>query len=137
MKRSICLLFFLLTCLLVPGVVIAEDAKGAEDAEKAETTLVGEYQWNRGPTGDLKAVFTPTGEGTWDVSFYFDFRDKPHTYSGTAEGSMDGALSGEVQNENKKRTFIFEGSFKDGVFEGNHEETTPERAGETGTLMLK
>ena len=131
MKRTLCLLLFLLTCLLVHGTVIAEDA------ENAETTLIGEYHWNRGHSGDLKAVFTSTGEGTWDVSFYFDFRDKPHTYTGTATGSMDGKLSGEVKNESKKRTFSFEGAFSDGVFEGNHEELTPERAGKTGTLMLK
>ena len=129
MKRYFSLLAILLVCLFFQGSLFAEDA--------AEKTLVGEYHWNKGHSGDLKAVFTAKGEGTWDVSFYFDFRDKPHTYTGEATGSMDGELSGVVKNESKERTFKFKGSFNEGVFEGDHEETTPSRAGETGTLMLK
>ena len=131
LKRTLCLILFSLTCLWVHGAVLAEDA------EKAEKTLVGEYHWNRGETGDLKGVFTSTGEGTWDVTFYFDFRDKSRVYKGTAKGSMDGSLSGEVIDENKKRSFNFEGAFSDGVFEGNHAELTPKRAVETGTLILR
>lgn len=102
-----------------------------------ETTLIGEYHWNQGgASGDLKAVFESTGENTWDVSFYFDFRSKPHVYSGTATGSLaEGKLEGTVKNETKRRTFTFEGSFTDGTFEGDHSETT---RGElrTGTLSL-
>ena len=139
MKRALSLLVVLLVGLFIQSAVFAGDEAKADAAEEAaaETTLTGEYVWNRGPTGDLKAVFTETGEGTWDVSFHFDFRETPHTYTGVAKGSMSGKLSGEVKNEDKKRTFSFEGEFKDGVFSGNHEELTPSRAGETGTLTLK
>ncbi len=102
-------------------------------------TLTGEYVWtNRDNKGDLKAVFTPTGkDGIWDVTFYFNFRGQPHEYAGSAEGSLsEGALKGVVKNENKKRTFTFAGEFEDGTFRGTHEETTPSRAGRTGTLTL-
>ena len=103
------------------------------------TTLTGSFVWEHGnTTGDLEAVFTPTGEESWDVSFHFTFRDKPHTYSGSATGSLTaGALSGTVLNEHKKRTFTFEGSFEDGVFNGNHSEVGPEREMSTGTLTLR
>jgi len=102
-------------------------------------TLTGSFVWERGDTsGDLEAVFTPTGEDAWDVSFHFTFRSKPHTYSGSATGSLtEGELSGTVLNENKKRTFTFEGSFEDGVFNGNHSEVGPERTMSTGTLTLR
>lgn len=107
-------------------------------AADESTTLTGEYIWeNRDTKGDLEAVFTPTGEGTWDVSFHFDFSDKPHTYTGTAEGSLtEGALSGEVRNEDKKRVFRFAGAFEDGTFRGDHEETTEGRERRTGTMTL-
>ena len=101
-------------------------------------TLKGEFVWNhRDSAVDLEAVFTPTGENRWDVAFHFEFRGKPHTYSGTAEGSLtDGGLSGKVRNENKKRTFTFKGKFKNEVFTGAHAETTDGRAQSTGTLTL-
>ena len=102
-----------------------------------ETVLVGEYHWNQGgASGDLKAVFESTGENTWDVSFHFDFRSKPHVYSGTATGSLtDGKLEGTVKNESKRRTFTFEGTFEDGTFSGDHSEITRSEV-RTGTLSL-
>jgi len=101
-------------------------------------TLTGEFVWTqRDNSGSLEAVFTPAGEGEWEVAFHFDFRGTGHVYSGTAKGSLsEGELSGEVRNENKKRTFVFGGEFKDGVFNGTHAETTGDRKQETGTLTL-
>lgn len=107
----------------------------AADPEK----LTGSYVWNNRPDnpGDLEAVFTPTGDGTWDVSFYFQFRGRDHEYTGTATGSLtDGKLEGRVQNENKERTWTFTGTFADGKFDGTHEELTEGRAGDTGTMTL-
>ena len=119
-----------MTCLI--GVV---SVQAAEDS----TTLSGTYVWENGnSTGDLEAVFTPTGEGTWDVAFHFTFRKKPHTYTGTAKGALDGGtLSGTVLNENKRRTFTFEGAFEEGVFNGTHAEMRGESKQDTGTLMLQ
>lgn len=108
-------------------------------AEEASTkTLNGQYHWSGpGATGGLEAVFTPTGENSWNVDFNFTFRGKDHTYSGTAKGSLsDGKLSGTVQNEGKKRTFTFEGAFEDGTFKGTHAETTGGEPRDTGTLTL-
>jgi len=114
--------------VLLTGTVAAEEAR----------TLTGEFFWTqRDEQGDLKAVFTPSGEGTWDVSFHFNFRDKEHVYSGTAEGSLaDGELTGEVKNEDKKRTFTFQGAFEDGTFRGTHAEVEGETALDTGTMTL-
>ena len=119
-------LFFLAAVSIGPAV--AEESK----------TLNGKYVWSqRGGGGDLEAVFTPTGKNTWDVSFHFEFRDKPHTYSGTAEGALgQGTLSGKVFNEGQKRSFTFEGEFKNGTFEGTHAETTGSSKMSTGTLTL-
>ncbi len=125
-------LFFLIATILLP--LLGQSAM-ADDTQ----TLTGEYLWtNRDSRGDLKAVFTPTGtDGIWDVTFYFNFRGEPHEYAGSAEGSLsEGALKGVVKNEDKKRTFTFEGEFEDGTFRGTHEETTPSRARRTGTLTL-
>jgi len=112
---------------------------GTGRAAEDSATLNGEYVWENGnATGDLEAVFTPSGEGEWNVSFNFTFRNKPHTYSGTAKGNLaEGALQGTVLNENKKRTFMFEGTFEDGVFIGTHKELDGEKSFSTGTLTLR
>ena len=128
-----------LTFAIVAVVWCLAGALGAGQAGEEMTTLTGEFVWEHGnATGDLEAVFTPTGEGSWDVAFHFTFRNKPHTYSGSAQGSLTaGALSGTVLNENKKRTFAFEGSFEDGIFNGTHAEVGDQRTSSTGTLTLR
>lgn len=122
--------------VLAAALLLTAAPAPAEDS----TTMEGSFVWSQRDHSDkLKAVFEPTGEGTWDVSFYFTFRGEPHTYTGTAEGSLtEGALKGTVQNEDKKRTWNFEGEFQDGEFNGTHEEIG--RNGEsydTGTLTLQ
>ncbi len=111
---------------------------GATSGGEGEKTLTGEYRWTQGNTSDeLKAVFKADGESAWDVKFYFDFRDKPHVYTGRAEGSLtDGPLKGEVKNENKRRTFTFEGTVENGKFRGKHAELQDGEPYATGTLDL-
>ena len=129
-----CLLILAAALLLLSPQMMAEDS-----AEPASRTLNGSYKWDaRGSEGDLEAVFTPTGDNTSNVSFNFEFRGKAHTYTGTAEGGLgEGALSGTVLNESKKRTFTFTGDFSDGEFSGTHAEMHGESEVETGTLTLK
>jgi hypothetical protein len=107
-------------------------------AESSATTLRGAYVWDEiGDGGDLEAVFTPAGEGVWDVEFFFTFRGTPHTYAGQARGSLtEGDLAGTVKNEDRRRTFEFRGAFDNGTFRGTHEETTEGRERKTGTLTL-
>lgn len=133
MKRS-AIVFCTALVLLCAGFSLTAD----DTASKGDTTtMVGEYHWNDRASGELKAIFTPAGDGQWTVDFHFDFRDEPHIYSGTAEGSLsEGGLKGTVKNENKKRTFIFKGAFEDGQFSGDHEETTEGRERRTGTMTL-
>ena len=128
MKRAALLVAATLLLIAHAGPARAQDA----------TTLNGQFLWShRDMAGNLEAVFRPTGEATWSVDFHFKFRDQPHTYSGTAEGSLsDGALKGQVHNEGKDRTFTFSGSFKDGKFSGTHAEIEGEKTQQTGTLTL-
>jgi hypothetical protein len=125
MKRSAALLALLLAMTV---------AHGAPETQ----TLTGEFHWSGGgASGDLEAVFTNTGEQAWDVSFHFEFRGRPHVYTGTAEGSLSqGELRGKVKNEKKRRTFLFSGTVKDGKFRGAHAETEGGREQSTGTLTL-
>ena len=129
MKRIATLLVAIVALALVPWAAQAGD----------EQKLTGEYQWDQGgASGELNAVFAPKGEGLWDVSFKFTFRGKPHTYTGTAKGSLsDGDLEGEVLNDNKRRTFTFQGRFTEGAFSGTHAEVTNGKGYRTGTLTLK
>ena len=107
------------------------------DSEAATSvTMNGKYVWNSRPddSGELKAVFTQTETGRWTVAFHFHFRGSDHVYEGTAEGNpKDGELKGTVKNEEKSRTFYFEGTSKNGSFTGTHSE---EGRGDTGTLQL-
>ena len=128
----------LLTVAAVLAVGALALAGGEARADHDGThTMVGEYYWTGGNTGgDIKAVFTPTGEETWEVEFFFDFRDKPHVYAGSAEGSLtDGELNGEVRNENKRRTFIFGGTVVESKYSATHAEITREER-RTGTLEM-
>ena len=123
--------------LIAAMAILLTVSSGFAGAEETQT-LTGEFVWtHRGASGDLEAIFTPKGEGKWEVAFHFEFRGKPHVYSGTAEGSLtSGALKGTVLNEGKKRTFTFNGTVKDGKFTGTHAEVGDDGDQETGTLSL-
>jgi hypothetical protein len=129
MKR---ILFLLLPfCLLLPSL---SDAK-----ESSTQTLTGEYKWSRSNSdpGEIKAIFTPTGPDEWQVAFHFDFRGNAWIFSGTAKGSLqEGALSGEVQDESKGRTFTFTGKVREGIFEGTHAEIEDGYPEATGSMTL-
>ncbi len=128
--------------LILAGPALPATAAAATDRDSSDAemrTLQGQYKWvHQSSPGPLRAEFTSTGEGTWDVAFHFRFDGRDRTYLGTAEGALStGRLSGKVFNENQRRTFIFRGEFDEGGrFEGTHEETTSSRAGRTGTLSL-
>lgn len=104
-------------------------------------TLTGDFVWERSDkniTGDLEAVFEPTGDSAWNVSFHFIFDNEKHVYSGTAEGSLtDGTLKGQVMSDgDKPQPFEFEGTFADGSFEGTHAGFRQGDRSPTGTLTL-
>ncbi len=131
MSKTVTAILALSTLLLTVTPVFADESQ----------TLKGEFVWERSDrdiTGDLKAVFEPTGDSAWNVSFHFTFEEKQHVYSGTAEGSLtDGELKGKVMSDGEEpKPFEFEGTSADGSFQGTH---TGFRQGErspTGTLTL-
>lgn len=137
MKKAV--LFVTVASLLL---LAAGSSVQAEDAK----TLTGEYYWKQADEnfpdqnlsrGALKATFEAQGEGTWAVSFRFEFRGEKHVYTGTAEGSLtDGALSGKVVTENQRSTFTFEGAFEDGKFTGTHASLRDGTVKDLGTLTL-
>ena len=114
-------------------------AVGLASGADSSRTLKGTYEWTDGGNkGALEAVFTPAGEGKWEVAFHFEFDGQPHVYAGTAEGSLsEGALKGAVKTENNKRTFTFTGTFQGGTFTGTHADSSPDGEHPTGTLTLK
>ena len=133
MKRSIgC---GLATLLIAVGLGLAGD----------EVTLQGQFVWNSidgETTGDLKAVFTPTGKDEWNVAFHFDFQDQANVYKGTAQGSLsDGSLEGEVDDGDEgenKRTYRFRGTFANRAFAGTHARVSTEgEPRDLGTLTLR
>lgn len=119
-----------LLCLLAVAAPLAS----AEETQK----FAGHYRWDaQDLSGNLEAVFTPTGESTWDVAFHFNFQG-PHTFVGTAQGSLGtGKLEGTVVNERETRTFKFRGTVKKGKFRGVHFETSGGGQRKTGTLSMK
>ncbi len=122
-------LLTLAIALILPLSIVAMDG---------DRTMNGEYKWNRMDEGaPLEAIFTPAGDNAWEVSFHFEFRGEKHTYTGTAQGNLtDGSLAGKVFNEDKKRTWTFEGAFEEGTFRGTHQEHRGEESFDTGTLWL-
>lgn len=133
MRKAALILVALALLVTLPGLA------GAEEPAADSQTLTGQFKWNRmDEPGDIKAVFTSTGENTWDVSFYFEFREEDHVYSGTAEGSLtEGELKGKVMSDGEKPSpFTFEGKFVDGTFEGVHHSLRDDEPAETGTITL-
>ncbi len=121
--------------LILLAVFVSSMAFSGTDETR---TFSGYYEWDaQGLSGNLEAVFTPTGESTWDVSFHFTFQG-PHTYSGTAEGSLkSGKLEGTVLNERETRSYDFRGTVKKGKFRGVHFESTGGARRKTGSLSMK
>ncbi len=115
------------------GAVVADD----------EVTLEGSFVWARDDgdrTGDLSAVLTPDGENEWSVAFHFTWEGEPHTYLGTASGTLsDGPLEGAAENDNPDHpaSFRFSGEFEDGTFNGTHQYVNEDgELRELGTLTL-
>ena len=110
-------------------------------AEKvASHTIEGQFNWShqKGKTHNVKAVFTKSAKaGVYDVSFYFNWGKNPHVYTGQATGNLkDGMLKGTVKNDDKKRSFGFEGTCKNMKFEGKHHEIKGKWKTDTGTISL-
>ena len=106
-----------------------------------DVTLEGGFVWERDDgnlDGDLKAVFSPTGDGEWSVAFHFDWEDEPHVYTGSCSGSLDGELTGDITSDGDgEMKFKFSGSFEDGAFNGTHGFVTEEGdIKNAGTLTL-
>lgn len=119
------------------AVVATTTASTTDDSRATQQVLDGEFVWTGYDSGPLEATFEPTGENQWKVAFRFRWNGEPKVYRGTAEGSLtDGPLRGTVQNETQRRSWNFEGTTTDGVFEGTHEEIKRSRAVRTGTLTL-
>ena len=130
MKRFALAIVLAILVVSVTGSIVAADAKSE--------TMTGTFVWNNeGQTGDLKATFTETGDGTWDAVFHFDWEGEPRVFSGSAEGSFSGALEGSVTTDGpRKGTFVFSGTFADGTFTGTHSSMRDGEASETGTMTL-
>lgn len=133
MKKAIGSAFFVtLLVLVAPALVVAESTE--------PQTFEGEYVWQRQDKdikGPLHAEFESTGENTWNVSFRFTFEEEEHVYAGTAEGSLDGEISGKVLSDgDEPRPFEFEGKFVDGKFEGTHWAMQDGEKRDTGILTL-
>lgn len=106
-----------------------------------DVTMQGGYVWQRedgAKEGELTAVFTPNGEGKWNVAFSFDWDDGPHTYTGSCEGSLSGALSGDIAADGgRKMNFRFAGAFAEGKFTGTHSFVNEDGSTkDSGTLTL-
>ena len=133
-KRIFTLALLLSFCATFANTAVAQDV-----------TMKGSYKWERkkGATkGAITATFTPAGENKWTVVFKFDWKKTPHTYTGVVTGSVtDGKIEGKVLNDNKKRTFTFTGTVKDGILKASHKEIRKRRGKETstdtGTIELK
>ena len=69
-------------------------------ADGEATSFEGKYQWKDGGSDWLKAEFTPTGEGQWDVSFQFKWNGSDYSWTGELEGSLEdgGNLSGTARS---------------------------------------
>lgn len=125
----------LVALLLATPLLTAPPAAAATTAQR---TLTGSFRWEQGDEeGRVRAIFTPAGEGHWNVEFHFKWSGAAHTYIGTADGHLDdGALTGRVESDGRRRTFTFRGECQDGKFSGTHAELVDNQEYRTGTLTM-
>ncbi|MCW8132388.1 MAG: hypothetical protein KIS92_18720 [Planctomycetota bacterium] len=108
----------------------------AQAADAKEETLNGTFAWSRenGKTHPIKAVFTQTGDKTWNVVFTFKWGKDDQVWKGTATGELgNGEVKGDAKTPDGKRNFSFVGGFKDGKLDFTHKEGR----NDTGTMSLK
>lgn len=105
----------------------------------ADITLTGKF--NRGKEADgkaLKAVLTPDGKNTWNVTYEADWKGKPAVYTGKITGDLkNGAFTGDAVGKDGKRTWLVEGKAADGKLTFDHFETTKGKKARTGSASLE
>ena len=118
-----------LVCLLLPANLGAEET----------VTFRGEYVWDLdGHQNQVEAVFTSTGEGTWDVTFDFDYARREGTYEGTAKGSLqNGTIEAEVNDAGGTLRYRVEAEIEGDRLEGRHFDIYRGRKKVGGTLRLE
>ena len=108
----------------------------SSDAAENPVTLTGSFT-NQGKTYPLKGTLTSTDTDKWQVTWNFTFgRRGAQVFKGTVEGKPGkGEMKGKVV---ERRIFVFEGTWKDGRFEGKTAEYFKPggKASPTGTLEL-
>ena len=128
--------------LFIIGLCFTASLAMAAETKEKGYTVEGKFNWDykkeKDKFHDIKAVFTKTDKAdVYDVSFYFNWWKKDHVYTGQATGSLkDGMLKGTVKNDDKKRTFTFEGKCAKGVFKGTHKELKGKHTIDTGTITF-
>ncbi len=131
--RTVISLLSVFVLFVSAPVLRGADAGGAEasSVEPAhKVVMVGSYTWNKREKEGwtLRTVFTSDDGENWTVKWDSGFNKKNYPYTGTATGDpLKGTVSGNADPVKGKRTFIFEGTMKNGVMEGKHWETTPKR----------
>jgi hypothetical protein len=131
--------------MLVFAVIVFTALHAHMSIAAEEINLKGTFQWvkqKKETPHKLNATFTSTGTNQWNCVFHFDWSKKPRLYTGTATGKLtNGKIEGIAKNENKKRTFTFKGTFKNGKMTGTHTEiktrNDTQRVIDTGTLTLE
>lgn len=120
---------FILTVLC--GFIVVATAWAASPSSQpaaGEIALEGTFVWNNKPndTHPLRATLTSTGTNEWKAVWSFQWNNKPMTYVGTVRGDIkNGEVTGTGKTtEGKERSFIFEGTAKDGVTKMQHYEVT-------------
>jgi arabinogalactan endo-1,4-beta-galactosidase len=111
---------------LCPFVTSMPDHDTIKPDESKETVLTGTFVWKGSkppkPTA-LKAVLTASGTSEWTAVYSFSWGGNK-TWTGTVKGDLkNGKVSGDTSGEGG-RTFVFDGTAKDGVLTFDCAETT-------------
>lgn len=120
------------------AVFLAVSPLAAAPAGPPAEVFSGVYDWRSGGRDDLRLEFEPNGNGSWRVTFRFDFDGRKYTWKGTAEGSLEdgSALTGTASSRSRKWTW--DATLEEGVLRGRHREVRSRgRTYETGTFELE
>jgi len=92
-----------------------------------EILVSGTFVWSGKPkeTHDIYAVLKPKAANEWTATYTFKWGKNNMTYLGAMKGDLkNGVLTGEGAPKDKSRTFVFEGTAKNGSVDFKGIETT-------------
>lgn len=105
-------------------------ARPANTPAAGSVSVKGSFEWvnKPGERHELRGTLRALATGGWKAEWHFDWGRRPMSYEGTVTGDINnGPVSGTGVDAQRKRTFSFEGTARNGAWTFDCFEITGDR----------